>query len=278
MTSARKRRLADDAARYVATGESDPMGMGEGRNVLDAMKAYGDELRGALLAEVRRRERGHRARRLPRSSASASFARQKLEPMVKGLFPAKEREIVLGVLERSIIFLTRKATHRLIQDVSFERTAWDIARIYLDSISAEPPGDEIGIVGMSVGTECYVSLSYFDDDDPFSDYVVHEAAHIFHNTKRLVVGLPHTRYREWMLDIAYRKREPFGYACEIYSRILEQGGRPQRRLSLLDEYSDGPMPSDKRVDADELVDILREAVGARNGWKRILARCSPPKS
>jgi hypothetical protein len=31
------------------------------------------------------------------------------------------------------------------------------------------------------------------------------------------------------------------------------------------------MPSDERVDANELVDILREAVDARNGWKRILS-------
>jgi hypothetical protein len=37
------------------------------------------------------------------------------------------------------------------------------------------------------------------------------------------------------------------------------------------------MPSDDRVDADEYVDILREAVAARNGWKRILARCAPAK-
>lgn len=34
------------------------------------------------------------------------------------------------------------------------------------------------------------------------------------------------------------------------------------------------MPGDDRVDADEYIDILREAVGARNGWKRILNRCS----
>ena len=38
----------------------------------------------------------------------------------------------------------------------------------------------------------------------------------------------------------------------------------------------GAMPVDERVDAGEYIDILREAVAARNGWKRILARCSPP--
>jgi len=35
------------------------------------------------------------------------------------------------------------------------------------------------------------------------------------------------------------------------------------------------MPPDERVDGAKYVDILREAVAARNGWKRILERCSP---
>jgi hypothetical protein len=35
------------------------------------------------------------------------------------------------------------------------------------------------------------------------------------------------------------------------------------------------MPADERVNTDEYMDILREAVTARNGWKRILQRCSP---
>jgi hypothetical protein len=37
------------------------------------------------------------------------------------------------------------------------------------------------------------------------------------------------------------------------------------------------MPADDRLDVEEYLDILREAVAARNGWKRILARCSPPQ-
>jgi hypothetical protein len=70
----------------------------------------------------------------------------------------------------------------------------------------------------------------------FEDFVVHEAAHVFHNWKRETLGLPHTRWKE-------------------------QRERP---------------PAD-RVDPDEYVDILRETVAARNGWKRILARCAPPR-
>jgi len=58
---------------------------------------------------------------------------------------------------------------------------------------------------------------------PKSDYAIHEAAHIFHNCKREMIGLPATRRREWLLDIDYAKRETFAYACEAYSRILELG-------------------------------------------------------
>ncbi len=64
-------------------------------------------------------------------------------------------------------------------------------------------------MGRSEETTCFVSLKYFKMKDPFADFVVHEAAHIFHNCKRHTVRLPETRKREWLLDIQYRKRETF---------------------------------------------------------------------
>ena len=100
-----------------------------------------------------------------------------------------------------------------------------------------------------------------------------EVAHIFHNCTREALGLPHTLFKEWLLDIAYAKRETFAYACETYGRIVEQAqGTAGRRL--LAQYARSPKPSDETVDSEELIDILTEAVEARNGWKRILARCS----
>lgn len=78
------------------------------------------------------------------------------------------------------------------------------------------------IVGLSEETTCYVSTDYFAATDRFADFVVHEAAHIFHKCKRRTIGLP-----------------------------------------------------DERVEIDEYLDILREAVNARNGWKRIRERCAP---
>jgi len=45
----------------------------------------------------------------------------------------------------------------------------------------------------------------------------------------------------------------------------------------LDEYAAISRINDERVDADEVFDILKEAVSVNNGWKRILKRCSPQR-
>jgi hypothetical protein len=102
-----------------------------------------------------------------------------------------------------------------------------------------------------------------------------KVAHIFHNCKRSTVGLPETRTRKWLLDIEFRKRETFAYACEAYSRIVDLARTPATRVSLAECMARGPSPSDERVDPVEYLDIVREAAGMRNGWKRILSRCAP---
>jgi hypothetical protein len=70
------------------------------------------------------------------------------------------------------------------------------------------------ILGLSEETTCYVAMDYFRAQKRFDDYVVHEAAHLFHNCKRKTIGIRETRRREWPLDIDYIKRETFAYACE----------------------------------------------------------------
>jgi len=86
-----------------------------------------------------------------------------------------------------------------------------------------------------------------------------------------------TDEEEWLLNIDFAKRETFADACEFYSRILEQSRGPAEHRALLAQRSRRPRLHDDRADQDELLDILKEAVAARNGWKRILARCSKPK-
>jgi len=103
---------------------------------------------------------------------------------------------------------------------------------------------------------------------------VHEAAHVFHNTKRATAGLKQARRREWLLPIDFEKRETFAYACEAYSRILEKGKRPAERQALHGRLVESEeAPPDDQVDPEEYLAILAEAVTRRNGWKAILERC-----
>lgn len=81
----------------------------------------------------------------------------------------------------------------------------------------------------------------------------------------------------WILDIDFAKRETFAYACEAYSRILELSDGPAEKRVLLSELEREPLPSADQVDGGEYLDVLREAVARRNGWKRILAHCTPPR-
>jgi hypothetical protein len=135
--------------------------------------------------------------------------------------------------------------------------------------------DAPDIVGFSVDATCFVSPQYFAEEDPFADFVVHEVAHIFHNCKRAPIGLRQTRGKEWLLDIQYLKRETFAYACETYARVLERDKSRAGRQALAEEYERESRISDERIEAKEIAGIVREAAAARNGWKVILARCSP---
>ncbi len=63
------------------------------------------DLRTALIEEVLRRAAGRIHPSLAAHDARA-FTRRKVLPMVTGLFPAAEWEAVLGLVERSVIFVT----------------------------------------------------------------------------------------------------------------------------------------------------------------------------
>lgn len=275
-----QRAINREVRRYLRTGESDVVfSAWPGRNIFEQAENGDRDLRAAIIAEVHAREEGADFP-APQTEINLScFTRNKVTPMVDGLFPKKERETVLGLLEKSVVFLHRDNIDQIMQEERWLSTVWDVANIYLSSIGGKPLSQKHAhIVGLSQETTCYVSMTYFDNDDPFADFVVHEVAHIFHNWKRRYAGMPHTRRREWLLSIDFTKRETFAYSCEAYSRVLEQAKNRAEKRRLLQEYSEEWVPeSDDRVDWDELIDILGEAVDARNGWKRILSRCAPPK-
>src|SRR5207249_2628411 len=142
------------------------------------------------------------------------------------------------VLESSVVYLTPETIRPVLENMMWLHSAWDLANLYLGSLGADLLSDEAPqLVGMSLETTCYVSVEYFGGTSRFSDYVVHEAAHIFHNCKRRTVGLKETRSREWLLELEFRKRETFAYCCEAYSRILALGARAMDRRALVEELA-----------------------------------------
>lgn len=123
--------------------------------------------------------------------------------MVRGLFSRAEQDVVISTLEKSVVYVTSETIEPLLLTHDYDSSAWDLANMYLRSVGAKLLGKEApSIVGLSESTTCYVSPDYFAEDDPFADFIVHEAAHIFHNCKRRRIGLRETRTKEWLLGAA----------------------------------------------------------------------------
>lgn len=267
--------IAGEIERYLRTGDADMMGGPWPGDFVERGRRQHADIRGALLDEVRRLAKGRTHEAVP-DNVGAPFTRAKVEPMVRGLFPKAEQDVVLATLEKSVVYVTSDTIESIILSHGWDRSAWDLANLYLLSVGAELLGPNTPrVVGISEETTCYVSPDYFAEDDPFADFIVHEAAHIFHNCKRRTIGLRETRTKEWLLDIEYRQRETFAYSCEAYARIVASAKSPAERRALAVEYSSERRILEERVDPAEVANIVAQAASARNGWKVILARCAP---
>ena len=258
---------------YLRAGTTDPgLKAWTGDLREKAERSHGD-LRSALIGEVLRRAAGRTHRPLSEFD-TRRLTRRKVLPMVIGLFAAAEREAVLRLVERSIIFVTGANIERLLMDQRWDHTAWMLGNLHLDTLGMELLSSEaLPLVGLSEETTCYVSPLYFSEDDPASDFLVHEVAHIFHNCKRSRAGLTETRQREWLLEIALHKRETFAYSCEFYSWVLEHSSDAGTRRRLAAKVFATKSLTDHRVDQQEVADIVLEAAHGRSGWKVILQRC-----
>ena len=268
----------DEIARYLSAGEHDGLYAAWSGESLIACARNGElALRRALISAVNDRAP---AAKVPEALADldvAAFARAKLLPMVRGYFPVSEQTSVLEMLGRSVVFLTADNVDAVLRNTPFVGTAWTLAKLYLLSVGAESLSDDAPkIVGLSEGMTCYISTAYFQRESRFEDFLVHEAAHVFHNCKRATIGLPKVRGREWLLEIDFRKREMCAYACEVFSRVIALGSTPAARRRLLTDIENERAPPDDRVDVDDYIKILRNAVCSSNGWKRILESCKPP--
>ena len=267
--------IADEIKRYLRTGDSDMDARAWPGDFMERGRLQDADLRGALVEEVRRLAKGHSHEPVP-SNVGIEFTRAKVESMVRGLFARTEQDIVLATFEKSVVYVTSDTIESILLNQRWDHSRWTLANMYLLSVGAKLLGKKAArIVGMSEETTCYVSPDYFAEGDPFADFIVHEAAHIFHNCKRRTIGLRETRTKEWLLDIEFRQRETFAYSCEAYARIITRAKSPAERRALATEYAAKRRISAEGVDAVEVANIVTEAANARNGWKVILARCAP---
>ena len=263
---------------YIASGEDEPTAAAWPGNAHERAVHQNQALRDGLIAEVTRRSRG----RLLRTQAIDPIAltRQRVEPMVRGLFPRVEQALVLALLETSVVFVTPASIDLVLREGSaWLSTTWDIANLFLRSIGGPLLGDDAPkIVGLSADLRCFVTVEYLEQRTRagrnFNDFIVHECADVLHDARPERIGLPQRRTRERLVDLEFGKRETFAYACEAFRMIVEHASRPRDRGALLDDFVEHGVLGDETVDPVELVDIVRDASNTRNGWKRILARCA----
>jgi hypothetical protein len=267
--------IDSEVKQYLLTGKYDSFFTGwPGSNHFDAATQGMEKLRTALLVETMRRSDWLQFSTGVPDDLYA-WSSNKLRPMVRGLFCAEERAAVLHLLASNIVFLTPANLVTVLQSERWLSTAWDVANIYLESLAVPTLSAQArNIVGLSQEERCYVSMAYFQETDPFADFVVHEAAHVFHNCRRSTAGLRHRSRSDYLLDVDYRMRETFAWACEAWSRITSIARRSSDREILLRQHAEHGLPADDRVDHDEYLDILVEATKARSGWQKIFSRCA----
>jgi hypothetical protein len=271
---------AEVIERYLRTGKCDDIDhlQWPGQNIMEKGRNGHDDHIRALVAEVKKRSKGRKHSAVPDLDLTA-WTRRKLTPMVHGFFPEAERETVLRLFEKSVVFLTSDNIESVLLGQSWLHSAWDLANLYLGSVDAELLGPEAPhLLGLSQETTCYVTPEYFVDRGRIEDFVIHEAAHVFHNCKRRTAGLPHTRTKEWLLLLQFGRRETFAYSCEAYGWIVERSSSKAERLALAERFAaHGFGQCDDSMDPKEVAEIVQEACHARNGWKVILGHCAPEK-
>ena len=89
---------------------------------LEKAKRGRRELREALLTAVHHSV-GEMAVAPPPALDTVAMTRMKVGPMVRGLFPLDEHEVVLNALERAVVFVTGTNIEHLVFNCSFDGSA-----------------------------------------------------------------------------------------------------------------------------------------------------------
>ena len=92
--------------RFLHTGQRDMLSAAwPGSGLVEQSQSANTALRSALISAVRSRTRHATVPEGLEATNLIDYTRQKVEPMVRGLFPLHERTIVLNMLARSVVYL-----------------------------------------------------------------------------------------------------------------------------------------------------------------------------
>lgn len=96
-----------ETQRFVTTGEHDVLrSPWPGGDLLKKARTGENALRAALITEVRRRTADRVLPALPPGFDACQFVLGKVRPMVRGLFTASERQGMLHLFAKSLVFVT----------------------------------------------------------------------------------------------------------------------------------------------------------------------------
>ncbi len=270
-------RVGDAVAEFLRTGHTDPLYPAwPGSRFMERAERAEDELTDALVAELWKRAAGKSWReRVQVPEDMTAYTRSKVEPMVRGLFARAEHEPILQLLERSAVIVTDDTVEPIVRASGFLSTRWDVVNLYLLSLDAEVLGDgRRAAVGFSENFKSYVTPQYFEQREPFVDFLLHECAHVLHDARLETVGLRPMRSRERLVELEFRERETFAYSCEAFATIAAGRSSVEREELAARLRERRPYPK-SAVDVAKVEEIVSEAAPMRNGWKHVLERCAP---
>ena len=120
--------IADEIERFLRTGDADMDGWAWPGDFMERGRRQHADLRGALVEEVRRLAKGRSHEPVP-ANVGVEFTRAKVEPMVRGLFPRAEQDVVLATLEKSVVYVTSETIEPLLMNHDYDSSAWDLANL-----------------------------------------------------------------------------------------------------------------------------------------------------
>ena len=194
--------------------------------------------------------------------------RPRVELMVKGLVQDDWQEVALRELvSRTFVLNVRGAEAAMDELPSCDmESPWRILWALYGDYGLKPDDIEMACDGLA-GDFAHVRWLAYETKDPYSGVVVHETAHLLHYLKPRNFGLHVRQHQGRFVDIEFRHRELFAYACEAYARVVLHGER-KARIAFAEKMQEDAF-SFPCGQIEEVAALVLEAARARNGWRVI---------